>query len=931
MTFIRALLSGLRRLLWRSRAERDLNDELQHYLELAERDHARAGLSPDAAARAARVEMGSLDAAREQVRGSRWEGIAGALWRDVVYAARMLRRSPGFTTVAVLVLALGIGVNTAVFSIINAVLFRTLPVKAPEELAFIYAPDLRVGMLGPYERVVELGNNTDLFAGTTILRGDSAFHRRGIDVERLNGESVTTNYFDVLGVKPRLGRGLVPALDDAPEADFVVVISDSLWRRVFNEDPAVIGQRLSLGGVLSSESSRSYVVVGVMGPEFRGVSNPWTPTEYWVPLLRRTEDLWGDSEFRGKRSVRTEPVATAIARMRPGVTLEQVQAFASLWAQRRASADSVWGADSFGRYGVVVSSSPRALLPFDAAGATPSRLGAGLLVVTSLVLIIGVANLAGLLMARGVVRRSEVAIRLTLGAGRWRVARQLVTEGLLIAALGAVAGLVLSRWLITTLLDRMPNRFARGYSQQIALGVPLDLSVLLFTVLVALVVGLVIGIAPVRQANAPNLTEALSGASYGASRRGRSRLRHWIVIPQVALSLALLLVAGIAVRTLLKVALVAPGYEPERSAFVEVESHLERAVKAEDEGAYLAGRAAVWRRMLEIAETSPGLEAAAIADALPTRPGSGGVISREDYESGNVSTTAQLARITPGYFQVLGIPFLRGRNLDSRDTAASPRVTIVDEQLASRLWPGQSAIGRYLATYTTPSPGSTRQQLPVWREVVGVVGAVRGPLSEGWPYSFAYAPATQDDQMPYAYVHGEALIARGRGSDAELIRALRGAVAQADPDLGIIQSRMLSDVVNERRYPRRVAAALLVFSGFAGLLLAGVGLYGVASYSVAQRLKELGIRAALGADRADIARLVVKEGLSVAAVGSVFGLILAYAGIRVTAHLVLPIPSVDASAWIAGPVVLGIVVLTACYIPARRAARVDPMVVLRAQ
>jgi predicted permease len=926
MTLWRALVSGLRRLLWRSRAERDLHDELQHYLESAEGEHARAGLSSSAAARAARVEMGSLASAKEQVRASGWEAIAGALWRDMVYAARMLRRSPGFTTVAVLVLALGIGVNTAIFSIINAVLFRPLPVRAPEELAFIYAPDSRTPMLGPYESALALGANPDLFVDTAFLRGDSALYRRGVDVERFNGESVTTNYFDVLGVRPRIGRGLMPAVDDDPAADWVVVISDSLWRRLFDADPGILGRRLTLGGSDSSESNRSYAVVGVMGPEFRGVSSPWTATEYWVPLLRRADDLWGDRWYQGNRTVQTVPVATAIARMRPGVTTEHVQAFATAWAQRQSAV-----ANFYGRYGFAASNTPRVLLPFDAAGATPSRLGAGLLVVTSLVLIIGVANLAGLLMARGVVRRGEVAIRLTLGAGRWRVARQLVTEGLMIAAGGATAGLVLSRWLVTTLLDRMPNRFARGYSQQIALGVPLDLSVLLFTVLLALVVGLVIGIAPLRQASVPNLTEALSGASAGASRRGRARLRHWIVIPQVALSLALLLVAGVAIRTLLKVALVAPGYEPERAAYVEVESHLARAVESENRRAYLEERAAVWRRMLEIAETSPGIEAAAIADALPTRPGGGDVISRENFEQGSASIRAELAQVTPGYFQALGVPFLQGRNFDARDGVTSGRVTIVDEQLASRLWPGQSALGRYLAFYATPPPGSTTREQPVWREVVGVVGSVRGPLSEGWPYSFAYAPASQDDQMPYAYLHGEALIARGRGSSAELIRTLRGAVAQADPRLGIVQSRMLSDVVNERRYPRRMAAALLVFSGLAGLLLAGVGLYGVVSYSVMQRLKELGIRAALGADRSDIARLVVKEGLRVAAVGSVFGFVLGYVGIRITSHLVLPIPSVDAGALLAGPVVLGIVVLAACYIPARRAARVDPMVVLRAQ
>ena len=930
MTFWRSLLAGLRRLLWRSRAERDLDAEVRHYLEMSAADHARSGLSPDEAARAARVEMGSVEAAREHVRSSGWENVFDTLWRDAAYALRMLRRSPSFTAVAVSVVALGIGINTAIFSIINAVLFRPLPVRAPDELAFIYSPDPGVPTLGAYEHALQLAANTDLFTGVVLLRGDLAALGLGGDVEILIGESVSTNYFEVLGVGPTMGRGLTPDLDDDPGADPVIVISDSLWRRRFNADRDVVGRRVALGDSTSSEPLRSYTVVGVMGPEFTGVSNAWSPVEYWVPLLQRAEHLWGPTLYSGKRSVRSVPVASAIARMRSGVTLEQVQAFASVWRQ------NVFRTERNDRqYGAIASSSRRVRLPFDAAGATPSRLGAGLMTVAALVLVIGVANLVGLLMARGVVRRGETAIRLTLGAGRWRVARQLIVEGLTIAALGGALGVVVSRWLITTLLDHMPAGVSRAYSQQVSLGVPLDLSVILFTILITAVVGILIGVAPVRQASTMNLTSALSGASFSASRPGRARLRHWIVIPQVAVSLALLLVAGVAVRALLKVALVPPGYEPDRAAYVQREQvRYPWQGSNADRQAFRARLDIFTRRLLDIAASSPGIQSAALTSALPTRPGGSSVITRDDFAAGATSSHAQSAWVSPGYFEVLGIPLRRGRTFDSRDREDTAKVAAVDEALAARLWPGKEAVGQHLAFYSSPAGPGVRTRPPVWMEVVGVVGAVRGPLSEGGPHAFAYVPLTQGQAATSAYsayVFGETLIARGHGTNAQTIQTLRDAVAQADPEIGVIQSRMISDLINEQRYPRRLAAGLLGFSGLVGLLLASVGLYGVVSYSVAQRVRELGIRAALGADRSDIARLVVKEGLRVAAVGSVLGFVLAYIGIRVTSHLVLPIPSMDGGTLIAAPLVLTAVILTACYIPARRAARVDPMVVLRTQ
>jgi len=928
-TFWRNLVGGLRRLLRRSTADRELDDEVRHYLEMATDEYRKAGLDPARAARAARVEVGSVEAVKERVRGSGWESVVDATWRDLLYGIRMLRRSPGFAAVAVVVLAIGIGVNTAMFSIINAVLLRDMPVKAPRELAFIYSGDPeRRPMAATYGDYQEIAGNTGLFSGVAASRWDDANLRLGPDIERLVGEQVSGNYFDVLGISPKLGRGFQPAVDEVSGASLVVVISDALWRRRFNAASNAIGQTLPLGYSYSAEQPRLYTVVGIMGPAFMGVSvvSPWTSTDYWVPIVQRASD-----SLATRRPAQL-PVEVVFGRMRPGVAREQVQAFATVWGRAIDSADGPAGMNR--SYDRVVLNSRRALLPFDRTVA-PSRLGAGLMIVASLVLLISVTNLAGIVVARGVVRRSEVAIRLTLGASRWRLARQLATEGLLLAALGGAGGIITSRWLLAILLDHLSLGFAgsSNMGRQVSLGVPIDGHVIVFTMLVCAGVGLVVGLAPVRQASNRDLVSTLSGATLATPRQVRSRLRYWILVPQVCVSLALLLAAGVAVRSLLKVALVEPGYEPDAAVYAsfDMPSAL-RAPDAERDKIRIRRDASV-RRLLEMTEASPAVEAAALASVLPTGGPIGsrtsGVTTRERFPAVSQSPVANMAEVTASYFQVLGIPVKQGRGIDAHDGPNTPKVAVINELVASRLWPGESPIGHYLA-YTSGSSTGPRGQVanqkpPDWLEVVGVVGAVTSPLSEGAAKPFVYTPLTQaSGGLGYPMI-----VARGRGTTAQTVDLIRGEVARLDGEVGMIQARTIGAAVDEMRYPRRLAAGLLGFSGLVGLLLASVGLYGVVSYSVVQRLKELSIRAALGADRRDITMLVMKEGARAAAVGAAFGLVLAFIGIRILSNQVMPIPALDLTTVLGAPALLGVVILAACYIPARRASRVDPMDVLR--
>jgi predicted permease len=914
------LVGGLRRLLRRRGSERDLDDEVRHYVEMAAEAHRAAGLSPEEAERVARVEMGSVESVKERVRSYGWEAAVESVWRDVLYGLRMLRRSPGFTAVAVLVLALGIGINTAIFSVVNAVLFRPLPVKAPNELAYIYSANPHVGF-PIYRDFLSFSLHRDVFGSTVAVSHDWARLRSGTDEEHVVGEAVSPNYFDTLGVSPSLGRAFTDD-DDAMSAEPVVVISDSLWKRRFAADPTALGKTIQLDWPTITVPGRHYTIVGVMGPQFRGVSSPWAPTEYWVSLIQRGSEEDAAFAVEGFPRAPDLPgslgVGVMIVRMTPGASFSRAAAFVSAqFSQDQRQRNMSRNSPQF-----VLEEARRVTLPFDPLGKlVPASLATALMIVGATVVLIAAANLAGMLMARGVARRAEIAVRLTLGAGRWRLARQLTTEGLLVSVLASAAGLLMARLLVAVFLDDLPAQFGGAFfwSTTVSLDVPVDARVLVFTAAIGVGVGLLVGLAPVRQAFKTDVVGALSGSA-ASPGHVRSRLRHWVVIPQVCLSLALLLVAGIAVRTLLRATTIDPGYQPAQAAFVEFSIRpLSHPRSAEERAAFLDRRESFQRRLLETAKTLPDVTAVALTMGLPVSPESGWVVSRDAFSRGGSYAWVSQAQITPDYFTALGIPLRRGRGFDDHDGPNSPKVAVVCERVAMWLWPDKDPIGQYLALH---EPDSTA--IPQWLEVVGVVKEVKLPLSEGGPSPWVYVPLNQQTH-PYALE----LVARGYGTPEPMIKRLREAVVAADTNARVLNSSSMISKLNEILYPRRMAAATLGLSGAFGLFLASIGLYGVLSYSVAQRLKELGIRAALGADRRDLIALVIAEGARVAGIGSACGFVLAFVAIHLTSNRVVAIPTLDIATLVIVPLILATVVLLACYVPARRAARANPMVVLR--
>ena len=891
-----ALLAYARRVLARRRIESEVDDELRFHLEMETEANRARGLSPAEARRVALADLGGVIQTKEAVRGARTSRAARAAetaWQDLRYSVRTLRRSPAFATVAVLVLALGVGVNTAVFSIVNAVFFRTLPVHAPEQLVYIYSPS------GPVDialfRQGAAPALADVTAHSFIQRGHvSVFSANGRD-EQLTGELVTANYFDVLGVKPMLGRAFRPEEEDLATTEQAVVISHDVWTRFFDRDPTVLGKQARI-------ENKFFTIVGVAGPAFVGLSEPWNPSRYWLTQVQ----YYGGSNPDVARAARNS--SQLIGRLRPGVTIAQARAVIPISAQTTPSARSRASRDYLvlPAADVLVPSAPN-------EKAWPVRLMAyAMSAVVSMVLLIATANIAGILMARGVTRASEIAVRQALGAGAWRLVRQLLTESVLLSTVGGVAGLFVAWLLIGLYRAYSPSRFL--------VDVTLDLHVLLFTAAVCVGAGVFVGLAPAIQARKVNVIAALGGgAAAGTTRRVRRRLRHGIVIPQVALSIILLIVAGVHARTLLRFELTDFGYRLENLAVLRVSSWEHDA----------DGRA-FFRRVLEGVRGVPGITAAGFGTALPSDSLAGAAprlfASKDAYRGGSAGLPAEgRGAVSSGLFEAMGVPLISGRDFDdNRDTITSPHVAIISESLARRLWPAGNAIGQSIAQ-TNPFNQKPSADLD-WREVIGVVGDTQ-PVLHGEVVSSSVYSAVSQMRIPSGVPFN--VVASGPGNATAILQRAQFAIAEADRFAQISSAQTMAEVVGERLYPRRAAAWVLGVSGLAGLLLAAIGLYGVISYSVAQRLREIGIRATLGAARRDVMALVLRESLAVAVLGALPGFGLSIVALRLTSSLVGPVPTADRVVFTVVPALIAAVILLASYIPARRAARVDPMLVLR--
>jgi putative ABC transport system permease protein len=825
--------------------------------------------------------------------------MMSGFWYDVRSGLRQLQRHRGFTALAVCVLALGIGINSAIFSIVYTVFFKPWPIDKPEEVAFIYRNQVS-GFVGsptgfyPEQKKKEFLDSNPGIAAMGAFWGMSM--NVGVDglTERTRGEMVTPNYFDVLGIRPILGRTF-EATDNRTNPDMGVVIGYALWQERFAGASDVIGRRIRL-------NYHDVPIIGVVGREFTGLNGVWTPARLWV-VGEQFFPMGGLGSF---------------VRLKPGVSVEQAEVSANIFGARETEEmrkRSPRFALPPGAPLYFLKSINDVRTPQDYEGRiVPERVAAALAVVVLMVLVIATINITGLLLARGMSRTNELATRRALGVTPLRLARQLLTETMLLSFAGGALGLLLAWNLINLFTSLTPDRFT--------VEAGFDVRVVAFTAAACLATGLLIGLAPVRQALKVDVLTGLAGGYRDSGQTGR-RLRHWVVVPQVALSLVLLIVTGVHVRSLQQFDTHALGYEPDRATILSLQRNTpeeEPGQKRRPPEEIAREYQIIYRNLHNMLSAMPGLTAGLVG-YLPLRSAGGPDVATSERSSAQGrpdDLPVQRVSVSPGAFNALGMRLLDGRDFDDRDTRQVRAVAIVSQSVARRLWPNQNPIGQQVGAM---SPQQTNAKVD-WYEVIGVVNDTKAVLATANDASHIYVSLGQA-WRPWAWN----LVVRS--AEPDTIAKVRAAVGGIDPFTAANEVRTMKALVDELLYPRRLAATILGVSGVVGLGLSCVGLYGVVSFSVARRLRELGIRATLGALPRDLVRLILEEGGRMAAIGTVIGLAGGVAALRYSAHMADGIPTTDWLVFVLVPVVLTLVLLVACYVPARRAGLVDPVDTLR--
>ena len=791
---------------------------------------------------------------------------------DIRYAVRMLAKTPGFTAVAVATLALGIGANSAIFSVVNTVLFHALPYPHAERLVRVQERTQSFGFMDiSYPNFLDWAAQNKVFESQALVREGSFTLMGAGEPERLKGVKVSSGLFATLGVNPAQGRGFLPQ-DDQKGAGPTVILSDELWKRRFSGDAAAVGRTIRLDGI-------GYTIVGVMPAGFK---LPILPSDLMVPV-----GLDADMN-RGNHYL------VAIARLKRGVALEQARsnlnAIAHALEQQYPDTNSTWGLQADGLQELLAKELRPAMLVL---------LGA-----VGLVLLIACANIANLLLARATARRREFAIRSALGAGRWRLARQSLTESLVLALMGGGLGLLVASWGIDLLVSLKPDDIP------LAQAIRIDASVLAFTLAVSILTGLLFGLTPALETWRVQLSETLkAGGRTSAGTLSRHGLRRALVVSEIALSLVLAIGAGLLIKSFIKVAHVDPGFRPE--SVVTMQLSLPEATYSDD-----VKTVNFYNRLLDNCSRIPGAGAVGAVQNLP--------MGNENSQTAfSVEDGAQPARrvdwpfteysmVAGNYFQAMGIPLRRGRFFSDTDKQGSPPVMIIDETLAAKYWPRKDPIGRRI---------SVMGDKPL--EVVGVVGHVKHYGLDQKARVETYYPFRQ------APMHDMYLVLRTASDPAGMTAAVSNEVHAMDKDLAVDKVRTMRNVVAASMATRRFSMVLLgVFAGLA-LALAAIGIYGVMAYSVAQRSHEIGIRMALGAQREDVMKLVVSDSLLLCLTALLVGIPSALAATHLLSSLLYDTKTNDPVAFAAVSLLLTGVALAATYFPARRAMKVDPMVALR--
>jgi len=900
MSLASRVASFLRNLFFSARVERELDDELRGYVEMAvDEKRISQGLADDAARRAVLLEVGGVDQVKESVRDVHAGVLVDQLRQDLSYAIRMLRKNAGFTAAAVTTLALGIGANTAIFSVVDTVVFRPLPYKDPDRLVKICGKALPRNMRltavdANCSDDVSLPNFLDIRDQNHVFEqmaaddgvGGSITYADGSRERGINVALVTLEWLSTLGVQPILGRGFL-ADEDRHGHDRVVILTHAYWKRRFGSDPHVVGQTLAI-------DRDPFTVVGVLPPNVlrygADLIRPLVPADY--PPGRGYRDL------------------DVFARLKPGVTLAQAQAEIDTIARRleeqyrATNANSSYSLAQLGRYYAPIQ----------------RKAHQGLLLIlgaVGVVLLIACANVANLLLARSLARYRECVIRAALGAGRARLIRQMLVESVLLFLMGGLSGILLARWSIDSLRalavagDYVPERIV----------VAVDGRVFAFTVIVSIIAGVVAGLVPALQASRVDPNDGLK-ASTQASSGGvsRNRANRLLIVSELALSIVLLVGFGLLIRSFMRVQAASGGFNAERLLVTD-----------SDGGRSFASAVMFWRSAVEQARAVPGVEFAAVSSRPPVH----GARRQPFMIAGHPIVTDEDARagdilIGPDYFRAMGIPLLKGRAFTENDDGAAPLVVIISQSLARRHFANEDPIGRLLKVKEqTPMMCCTTAGGPseVWREIVGVVGDVRQANLDEPPAVTLYRPYSQMVE------HDMYLLVRTRSSsDATRVEAnLRSALVAADPSREWSDVRPMHQVIDRSESIRLRRFVLTLLGSFAALalVLAAVGTYGVMAYAVADRTREIGIRVALGASRSVILRQVLGETTKLAMAGLVLGGLAAQAMTRFISTMLFDVSSADVVTYAGVSLLLASVALLASYIPARRAAQIDPMVALR--
>ena len=806
------------------------------------------------------------------------------LWQDLRYGARMLARNPGFTVVAVLTLALGIGVNTAIFSVVNAVLLRPLPYPEPDRLVTIWNRYEKLGegrftnsvpdFLDRKEQSETLENIAALTLGTFNLLGDG-------EPLRIEGISASASLFPLLGVEPRLGRVFLPE-EDQPGQNQVVVVSHGLWQRRFGGDPGLVGRTLNLDG-------NPYVVVGIMPPEFRF---PLPTTEFWTPIAFTPEQM-GDDQRGGEYLL-------VVGRYRRDVTLTQVRAemdtIAARVPERVPELRSFLLENGWGAAAVPF----RELFVGDLRPALLILMGA-----VVFVLLIACANIANLLLARAASREKEIAIRASLGAGRMRMVRQFLTESLLLAGLGGLLGVLLASWGTSLIGMLIPSNLPIPGLDSISI----DGWVLAFTLGVSLLTGLLFGLAPALRSTKESIHTSLKEGGRTSAGSSRPHLHRVLVVSEMVLALVLLAGAGLMLRSFQRLLEVDPGFQAENRLTMRISLPRSKYQKPQQWAAF-------FQSLLQRVQFLPGILAAGVTEEVPlggnnhTRS-----FTVENYQPspGEGSPLCEFRVISPGYARAMGFQLLEGRDFSAYDVADAPRVALVDKNTAQRYWPNRSSLGRRIR-FGSSGP---------WYEIIGVVGHIRNVGLDDEGRGQIYVSYLQNS------IRSMTLAVRSNSEPGAVVSAVRSQVQGLDKDQPIYDTVAMEERVLSSLMPRRFSMFSLAVFAAVALALAMAGIYGLMTYSVNQRLHEIGVRIALGAQPGDIFKLVIGEGMILAFAGLAIGVVGAFALTRLMSGLLFEVSPTDPATFVVVSLLLTAVALVACYIPARRATKIDPMVALR--